>query len=455
MKQTCFLLFCFVLLLFSCEKNLDTEEIVPRTETLSIIQRAQSVFINEYQSKRDSIDKALGRYGPKFIKVDWNRAVDKRISLGKAVVAPLVFEGNLYESFGNNKRKSALNESTFLYMYKDKNQNMRIEVVRYIADDAFVPEARKSFLGLVVVEDLAGNFLAGYHFGENKVTPISRISGSAEVAINTTTGVTAIWCTTTTWYSCSTYDGAEHCVVVGVDSYCYDDGVGNFNRDIEPGDYGGGGGLPQPPSPCDLANALAQDQSFVDKMSDLNVKTSESYESAYIAKRSNGTTSYDYIKGGQNGEDFNFSPGMFNGSTGFYHNHENNPANLSIFSLYDLQALYLIISQGGVYREHNYTFGLVTYHGDTYLLVVEDPAKFLQYGSSLLVPGSIDIFASTYNNLITLSNTRMQNEANFRAILNINGGAGVKLLKSATNNFGNWKQVGVDANGNAIYADCN
>ena len=269
---------------------------------------------------------------------------------------------------------------------------------------------------------------------------------------------------TTTCGGCDTYYLVGYWYDIVTGEVISSEIIGEFDSCSDPSNYLPYGyyGTPDPQNqtdPCTQANLLASNSAFISKMQDLSSRsTSDSYESAYIMKDNNGSTSYTYYNGGVSGSNFNFTTLDFSGTTGMIHNHENNSANLSIFSSEDFHSLYTALISASVSNPQNFTFGLVTAQGTTYLLSVSDWATFQSFAVNTFTPGNtvqLNAFNYLYNSLINTSNSVAVNEANFVTLLNIvNGGTGLTLLKGDTSTFTNWKKV-TNSNGTATYVNCN
>lgn len=212
------------------------------------------------------------------------------------------------------------------------------------------------------------------------------------------------------------------------------DGSGTSEEGGNP-NYGGSGQSGDAPNPCATASDRGANSTFKEKLADLRTRaTTNAFESAYILK--NGI--YHYYNGGPTGIDFNIPNSIYQGANEMMHNHENNQNNLSIYSHDDLQTLHEIIKNGQVADKTKFAFTLTTAKGTTYMLVVNDTAKFEAWGEAVLRPVTTsdgvleklvkETFIQQYSN-IKASNTNSANEMAFLNSLNYNGGSGLTLLK--------------------------
>jgi hypothetical protein len=211
--------------------------------------------------------------------------------------------------------------------------------------------------------------------------------------------------------------------------------------------------------PCAQGISLASNQDFKTKMLDLKSKLNQQYESAYLMNGGNGSTTYTYHNGGQNGSNFNFTSSFFDNSVGFIHNHEDHPDNLSIFSEDDFRTLYAIHKNSTIIDKANYIFGLVTADGTAYMLTINDMAKFNSFSQNTFnpnIPGGATPFNNLYNIFIKKTNSVTDNEMGLITVLNtFNGGTGLTLLKGDFNSFNSWGKVTKDNNGNITILNCN
>ncbi len=227
------------------------------------------------------------------------------------------------------------------------------------------------------------------------------------------------------------------------------------------GCIGGTTGITSCPDPCAQGISLASNQDFKTKMLDLKSKLNEPYESAYLMTGGNGSTTYTYHNGGANGSNYNFTSSFFDNSVGvgFIHNHEDDSSNLSIFSNNDFKSLYAIQQNPTIIDKANYTFGLVTAHGTTYMLAIEDIAKFNSFAQNVFSPNNpaqLNAFNNLYNFYVNTGNTVEQNEIGLVNLLSTtNGGTGLTLLKGNNSSFGSWGKVNKDSNGNIVIINCN
>jgi hypothetical protein len=216
--------------------------------------------------------------------------------------------------------------------------------------------------------------------------------------------------------------------------------------------------VPCAEDPCEQGVLLSNNTNFINKMTTLNDSISKPHESAY---KFNADGSSVFINGGVGGIGFSFTSTYFANSTGFIHNHENNPTNLSIFSADDFRTFFIAVSATSTNYQANYTFGLVTAKGTTYILAINDLVKFKAFTSALFSPGNpnqLNTFNTLYAVYINNSNTPAQNELGFTNLMTLlaNGGSdpGLTLLKGNTTSFSGWVKV-VNTNGTIQYVNCN
>lgn len=165
MKQTNLLWLCLVLLLFSCSK--EAEEAVPKPETAALIEEAQVYF----QATQNTGQTATESSNPRTAIAkhpEWHNAYVKQASAVEVVVVPLVTPANAYYTLGNDQVK--LPGKSYLYLYRQLNGQMTMEVVTTIPDATFITDGRKekAFSGLIRVEEWDGSFIKAYRFSNGK-----------------------------------------------------------------------------------------------------------------------------------------------------------------------------------------------------------------------------------------------------------------------------------------------
>ncbi|MCX8490934.1 MAG: hypothetical protein ORN54_07690, partial [Cyclobacteriaceae bacterium] len=206
--------------------------------------------------------------------------------------------------------------------------------------------------------------------------------------------------------------------------------------------------------PCILAKSLEQTQSLKDKMSDLQSKTGLNYETGYTMKRNiDGSITYTGINGTPNAGGIDFSPSS--AIDGYIHTHYTGL--LSIFSPDDMRALYTLMNNNLMGNPSNFTAGVVTASGTSYLLMINDIQQFQVFSQSFLSnENSFNIFSTLYSEVYNIkpSNTVDQNETSLLQLLQVTN-SGLKLLKGNTGVFDDWKVLGLDQNNSVTSTDCN
>jgi hypothetical protein len=133
----------------------------------------------------------------------WDRARVVSLSVGPAVVVPLIFDSSMYAEVPESGWKIAINEATYLMVYKGSDQTMHSEIVTTLPDKAYVESTtRDVFTGTSVIEDWRGNFIKGYRYTSNGFSRISR---------NTQSSTGKVACVITDWYNCVTVLGQTDC----------------------------------------------------------------------------------------------------------------------------------------------------------------------------------------------------------------------------------------------------
>lgn len=210
--------------------------------------------------------------------------------------------------------------------------------------------------------------------------------------------------------------------------------------------------------PCTQGKDLSNNADFKNKMSALRDNLNQQFESAY---KFNADGTDVFSNGGPSGINFNFSQSYFANSTGFIHNHENDPNNISIFSADDFRTMFIAVANTDLKYQSSYKFGLVTAKGTTYLLTINNLANFKIFASNLFSPNNavqLNTFKILFNNFVNATNTAAQNEIGFTNLLKTlqAGGtdSGLTLMKGNTTSFTGWQKV-TNTDGTITYVNCN
>jgi hypothetical protein len=144
--------------------------------------------------------------------------------------------------------------------------------------------------------------------------------------------------------------------------------------------------------PCAQAKKLVQNATFKSKMNDLKSKTGLTKEVGYYT---NAQGSYTYVQGavGAAGIDFTVSAPI----SSYVHTHYTG--TFPTFSGSDVKAIYDLQKAGKVADISNFTAGVVTASGTTYLIKISDPAKFAAFGAAnFSTAAKFDTFEHYYSN---------------------------------------------------------
>lgn len=189
-------------------------------------------------------------------------------------------------------------------------------------------------------------------------------------------------------------------------------------------------------------------------MIELYSKTNLNYEVGYtMIRNANGNISYTSINGNPNAEGIEFS--VNSSIDGYIHTHYTGL--LSIFSPNDILALYTLMNNNLMSNPSNFTAGVVTANGTSYLLMINDLQKFNSFSQNYLSNEvSFNMYSNLYDKIYNIkpSNDILQNEKSFLQMLKATN-SGLKLLKGNTGTFDDWDVLNIDQNNNITSADCN
>ncbi len=260
-------LFSLVMLLVlagihSCKKDLPNSK--PEKEQ-SLIEESKAYFESTVLKAKDNqvssskAEKNLRQLAGK--QPLWKEAFVKKISIGEAVIVPLHFATTLFIKAGKNKQALALDNLSYLMLYKNKQGEMKTEVVTRFPDDDYWDEpnrAKKPFRGMILVEDWQGNVLKGYLYTKDGKTGILKSSGGSEKGVKVQGKLIEVCLTTVTWSSVEAGNSGdpEYTYYSSTSCFTYDNGGGGGGYEPSPEDYssndggGGGDGSGGTPNPC-------------------------------------------------------------------------------------------------------------------------------------------------------------------------------------------------------------
>jgi murein DD-endopeptidase MepM/ murein hydrolase activator NlpD len=203
---------------------------------------------------------------------EWSRAYVREISLGHAAIIPLSYSESLFTKFGIKEYPVAIEQLSYLMMYRNSKGKMVIEVVIVSPSDEYVnsPENVNSpFKGAIKVYDWQFNYIKGYLFSDDgniyNLAPPQIAYQAGKKDFSGTSKYEQKDCVITDWYSCPGYTTTlnSSCTYMFTEVDCSStgtggnsDGTGNTGNgggdtggSTNPGDYptGGGGNYGDPP----------------------------------------------------------------------------------------------------------------------------------------------------------------------------------------------------------------
>ena len=220
-----------LLLINSCRKD---RQNLPLTKT-ELITEARSFFEDEIvnlpklndNNVRHSLNKAPL----------WDKASIRKISIGDAVIVPIKYDYEMLLKPENDKTFNSLGKSSYLMIYKNKQQELQVEWVTFIPDEK---DRSKDFIGTIAIEDWNGKFKRGFAFGaDGDIIPIysNKATTYRKVAF-----ARSVYCFTMVYYGYV----MDYPQVIGTETFCFNTGSGNDDPIPMRGDGNNGGGGPSP-----------------------------------------------------------------------------------------------------------------------------------------------------------------------------------------------------------------
>jgi hypothetical protein len=206
--------------------------------------------------------------------------------------------------------------------------------------------------------------------------------------------------------------------------------------------------------PCILAKFWKNNEAFKNKMQDLQSNTNLNYERGYLMVRNpDGTYSYSYIQGQPGVPEIAFDPQSL--LSGYIHSHYTG--TFSTFSAQDVKAIYDLFINNSTLNLGQFTVGLVSSQGTSYLMLIENLSDFLSFAqvnfsSETAFNDLEDIYNTWY---LVYRNQYPQDEITARelALLKTLAGSGLAIFKG-NSTFDNWSKV-ENQNNEIVMTNCN
>jgi hypothetical protein len=164
----------------------------------------------------------------------------------------------------------------------------------------------------------------------------------------------------------------------------------------------------------------------------------------------NGIINYEYVQGQDGALEINFACGAGNRIRGIIHTHPDN--GLPIFSGTDIRVIYNAYRNLCINGLEFVTIGLVTSTG-TYLLVVNDPLAFINFGANYLRNEvDFELFEILYSAYLD-SNPGNPEKAFLELLNQLN--TGLMLFKGNLNDFSQWAARTLNNSGTPVNTTCN
>lgn len=209
--------------------------------------------------------------------------------------------------------------------------------------------------------------------------------------------------------------------------------------------------------PCAKMKAVGKHTKTTELMKSLKGTTSGNAEEGYVLEaKADGSIQEYHVKGQPNEGSINFE--LQGKIDGFVHSHYKGL--LSVFSASDIFWMAEKYKKGNIRDVNTFAMGLVTASGTQYMMVIDDPEKFVKFAEELFSGNTINetmvnayeyIYGTVYN--ITPNNDIKTNEDNFVRYLE-KSNTGLKIMRGDTN-MNDWSSMEIDKNGQINIKKCN
>ncbi|AIM35313.1 hypothetical protein KO02_00490 [Sphingobacterium sp. ML3W] len=406
----------------------------------------------------------------------YNNELFKTGEKGKDETVPLstdfvtLFQGQItYEPLINSDQKITVIPAVIAYpKYYSRVVLFKLEdriIARVFSMKRDQNSSDENFTGVILITDLQGNFSSGYNVKDGSIThylvyksreqnnkgvigfiPDDPIDGGIldPVKVDGSSsppgghgGIIDVWL----GYGPQTGSGANPS---NSGSWHYGGGSG-----------GAGNNNPEEAAtnPCKEMKKKANDPEFKGKLNELKASLNVDYEKGFLMTANGTSTTYTAIQGDSNTHFIDFTPP--NPISGYLHTHVG--IGFSTFSIADMQAIYQLYQGGNIQNLSTFTAGVVSSHGTSYVLMIENTTAFNTFGSTNLNSTlGIKDLENYYNNYYDINKITFQKseiEARELALLKALENSGLKLMKGSSD-FSTWTNI-KEVNGNIQLSNCN
>lgn len=238
--------------------------------------------------------------------------------------------------------------------------------------------------------------------------------------------------------------------------------VSYFVPDCDPqGGGGGGGNYADTTNPCTNADSLAVNVGYKNRLDSLKALSNQNFETGYYStKNPDGSYTYHKQQGTAGNPFITGSNSITTPISSYMHNHYTGL--LSVFSGGDLQQMYYWLKNGIIADPSTFSMSLVTANGTTYMLQIDDIAKFQQFGQTWMGNAAwFTVFEVKYQNDYGISPTA-SNDNNLTGFLRLllEYNTGLKFFVGNNTTFSQWtpkafQSDGTETGGTIIHSPCN
>lgn len=222
------LLISTTIIVYSCKKDRKFSPLEVRKE---LIAEAKTYFEEEVLSNNLKLYNDPNVRHSLIKRADWEKAVTKKISVGDAVIVPILFDGNVFSGPANSNQKSDLNRNSYLMIYKDHGEKMHAEWVTLLPNKVR-DKGNNKFSGIVVVESWNGKFNRAFAFNDaGKYIPVYI---SEAVTYDKSSYRRSVTCFEVEHWGAVTVGGVSSPKYLGSETFCSNNGSGSGNEDPGP-----------------------------------------------------------------------------------------------------------------------------------------------------------------------------------------------------------------------------
>lgn len=206
--------FKIIILIFWVGQSCNRQELAPvatSVDTDLSVSNVKAAYDNEMSIVNESFRKGKSKKEKTIKKrIDWDGSYFRTLGTKRRLVIPFHLEEEIYVKLADSSKVSYSKAS--LIVASTHKGKVNFEVVSLLPDTEFLQQKDRKFSGNIIVENLAGDFIAGYSKSKSSRKAITQNKGNMR---------TTNYCTYFDWYTCASVGGQMiGCYYDYTETYC-------------------------------------------------------------------------------------------------------------------------------------------------------------------------------------------------------------------------------------------